>query len=226
MAATTSSAIMPQPLGKRWTTLTGQGLAMSKKRNKIKIAGAPSSHPQFSNEKTAAIPACDWRQPSVQPRPAIGTARISSSTMQPGSRSLRIFSASEHTQTPTQRERPIMPSVQPKPEIEYKTTIHSRPSREPQVPGALGIRPAPNPNAKHKMILSLTNKEQRTTHRPNKAFGCAINTQCRNKASAILQPISPKRQTNAPKARRQLPNRILLLQPRPTANNCAWSESK
>src|SRR5688572_7339351 len=85
----------------------------------------------------------------------IGTAQTSSSTIEPGSRCLRIASALPQIQTDAIAP-PIMPPTNPQMFwVDRRMANHSTPNREPKVPGAQGTRPTPNPCASHRIRPSI-----------------------------------------------------------------------
>jgi len=115
------------------------------------------------------------KRKSTQPAKQSGIAAISSMTTEPGSFSFRILSPAPHNQT----ERPSPMSVPPRKIQRFPKATSSanqpRPTTDPKVPGAKGIRPEPKPCAIHNKIV-----ERRVRDPANTVADCS-----RDKASRI-----------------------------------------
>src|SRR5580658_6549845 len=121
--------------------------------NKRKSAKTPmlDGH-RIKKNSTPGQRCCGHQEAAIQPVKQSGMATISSNTTEPGSFFLRICSASPHSQTerPTARRLPAINTGHDRPQS--SSASQPKPTTEPKVPGAIGMRPAPKPWAIHSFI--------------------------------------------------------------------------
>lgn len=140
-----SSTVMPHPPGQDWLCRTGHGFTISKNRKAKKTPAVSIQEERPKKDSTDGQTPRSQNRIAIQLRKHTGIATISSRTTEPGS----FAPSSRSAGPPTAMESTIPPRIPPAKRSPLGTVKRranqAKPTTEPKVPGATGIRPTPNP---------------------------------------------------------------------------------